>query len=146
MEGLSQCHSEIRIMSNVLSTGPDRRVHARHRLTPGYAAVYVQVVEDGRARILDGHVYDVSEGGVRIELDEAPPIGTIVSLCLQLPGAAGGIFATGQIVRHFDDGDEAGPRRMALSFRRFLGARDRVRLRHVLHAADEDAAGPAQAA
>ena len=115
-------------------TGPERRVHPRQRLLPGYAAVYVQIVEDGKARILDGHVYDVSEGGVRIELDEAPAIGTYVSVCLQLPGAEGGIFATGRIVRHFDDSDEPGPRRMALAFRRFLGTKDRTRLRQVLHA------------
>ena len=119
-------------------TGPERRVHPRQRLLPGYAAVYVQIVEGGEARILDGHVYDVSEGGVRIELDEAPAIGTDVSLCLQLPGADGGIFATARIVRHFDDSDEPGPRRMALSFRRFLNAKDRTRLRHVLHAPPEE--------
>jgi len=113
--------------------GMERRIFPRLRLTPGYSAAYVQVIENGVARILDGHVYDVSEGGVRIELDEALPIGTDVSICLQLSGAAAGIFAAGNIVRVFDDGDDPGPRRMALSFRRFLNARDRVRLREVLH-------------
>ncbi|MBL9032844.1 MAG: PilZ domain-containing protein [Phycisphaerae bacterium] len=94
----------------------NRRKHERFSLLPAYSAVEVRVPGGRR---LSGHAYDVGEGGVRFELDEALPPGTPVVVRLDLPGRSGGrVMATGRVVWTSDDPDEPGPVRMAADFAR----------------------------
>lgn len=106
----------------------EHRRHPRLRLDPACTSVVVQAIEDDRVQTMHGHAYDVSESGVRIELDEALRPGQHVGMCLQLPTEAGGVFVSGRIMWVFDDQDDPGPRRMAVQFTRFLHDEDRHRL------------------
>lgn len=77
---------------------------------------------------LHGHVYDISEGGARIELDEPLPLGEPVQVRVTLPGETRGIDARGDVVWVNDADDDPGPRRMALKFTDFISGADRDRL------------------
>ena len=70
----------------VMSQEENRRAHVRHTLSPMYAPVTVQVIDGYRILRFGGHAYDVSEGGVRIELDEPLVVGQPVAVLLDLPG------------------------------------------------------------
>ena len=108
------------------------RRYERFRLEPMYTSVTVQRVEGMKLQTIEGHAYDISEAGARIELDEALPVGERIGLCLRLPGESRSIFASGRVVWVHDAEDDPGPRRMAVEFTRFLGAEDQSRLmRHV---------------
>jgi len=81
----------------------------------------------------EGHVYDISEGGVRFELDEPLVPGMPVSLRIVLPGGDAssrdqGVLVHASVVWVDDDQDEPGPVRMAASFTRFAHAADREKL------------------
>ena len=67
----------------------------------------------------DGHVYEVSLGGVRLELDEPLPKRAPVELEITLPGCSGPIAAKGRVVEVFDVADDPGPRRMVVAFESF---------------------------
>ena len=80
-----------------------------------------------------GHVYDISEGGVRFELDEPLVPGMPVALRIVLPGGDAssrdrGVLVHANVVWVDDDQDEPGPVRMAASFTRFAHAADREKL------------------
>ena len=77
---------------------------------------------------LEGHVYDISKGGVRIELDEPLDPGETVALHLELPGAASSVEASASVFWVHDEQDDPGPRRMALQFTEFADSADRDRL------------------
>jgi hypothetical protein len=110
----------------------DRRATPRVTLPPMYTSVLVHRNRDMTIETLDGHAYDVSEGGARVELDEALPPGEPVSVAIRLPGGAGEIVASGVVAWANDREDDPGPCRMALRFTRFFAERDRARLvRHV---------------
>ncbi len=51
-----------------------------------YTEVIVQRIAAGRMAELTGHAYDISEGGLRVELDGRLEIGEHVNLTLILPG------------------------------------------------------------
>jgi hypothetical protein len=106
----------------------NRRAHERRALPPAYTSVEARRVTCPRARPLLGHAYDVSEGGVRIELDEPLPQGEPMSLRLNLPGETLPVAAVGDVVWLNDEVDDPGPRRMALKFKAFGTASDRERL------------------
>jgi Tfp pilus assembly protein PilZ len=110
------------------STSVDRRQHERFRLSPMYSPVTVQHVEGLRMQVLDGHAYDVSESGVRLELDQALQIGERVALLLQIAGEERGIGITAQVVWVNPEEDDPGPRRMAMRFLTFSAGSDRRRL------------------
>ncbi len=95
--------------------GRERRKFARFKVMPMYTRVHVRS-HDHDGPQLDGHVYDISEGGIRFELDEPLPEGERVSLEINLPGCQKLIKAWGNIVRVNDADDDPGPRRMALHF------------------------------
>lgn len=121
----------------------NRRRHERFETLPMYTAIEA-VTPDGR--VLEGHAYDVSEGGVRFELDEAISPGTPVTLRLTLPrwlpapiDDADAIIEPKPVevlgdVRWTDDDEVRGPVRMAASFTAFLDAAARERLLHTLAA------------
>ena len=106
----------------------DRRQHARFVVDPMYSAVSVAPAPSKRkasAPSVEGHVYDVSMGGMRFELDEPMRKGSRVVVEISLPGCVTPIQAEGRIVRVFDQLDDPGPRRMAVEFETFAaGARD----------------------
>jgi c-di-GMP-binding flagellar brake protein YcgR len=89
---------------------------------------------------LQGHVYDISASGVRIELDEALQPGECVVLDLDLPGAATSVHASASVVWVNDPHDDPGPRRMALRFTSFSDGADRDRLIDYLGTVDRSAA------
>jgi hypothetical protein len=77
---------------------------------------------------LHGHIYDISERGVRIELDEPLEPGENVALRLCLPGARSELEVRGSVVWVNDVEDDPGPRRMALRFIGFPTRSDHERL------------------
>jgi hypothetical protein len=119
-------HLEVAIMAS--STEYDQRRHRRLHLEPGCAGVTVQRVEGMALHTLDGHAYDISLAGARIELDRPLELGERLALCLRLPGEANSVFASGRVVWIHDDDDDPGARRMAVQFTRFLADEDRQRL------------------
>jgi hypothetical protein len=93
-----------------------------------YTDVSVQRLASGTLSTLDGHAYDISEAGMRIELDEVLDVGERVSACVRLPGETNGIFVSGRVVWINDDEEDPGARRMAIRFTRFLSPFDHTRL------------------
>ena len=106
----------------------NRRAHDRFVLTPMYTRVAVQRVTDRRSERLEGHAYDLSEGGIRIELDRALEPGERVSLQLGLPGEDIDIFVAARVTWISRQDDDPGPRRAALEFGDFLSDMDHSRL------------------
>ena len=107
---------------------PERRLHERYSLAPMYSDVTVQRVENLSTDRLSGHAYDISESGVRIELDVALEIGQGVALHLSLPGQDTPMFVAADVVWVNDELDDPGPRRMALRFTDFIVETERARL------------------
>ena len=115
-----------------VATHIDRRQFKRFTLQPMYSPVAVVIAEpggqDGTMIELDGHAYDISEGGLRLELDEPIGIGTVADVRVQLPGMSDAVRATGVVVWENDSLDDPGPRRMAVRFQEFLEDEDHARL------------------
>ena len=105
-----------------------RRVCRRYTLAPMYTAVTARRGRASDIPGLCGHIYDISERGIRIELDEALDPGESVVLELDLPGAALNVQASASVVWVHDANDDPGPRRMALEFTAFPNRTDRNRL------------------
>jgi len=106
------------------SAAEDRREAPRFTVDPMYSSVTVRpAAGHGRKgfarRPLDGHVYEVSMGGLRFELDRPLRRNAAVEIELTLPGCEQEIHAHGRIVRVFDELDDPGPRRMAVEFESF---------------------------
>lgn len=111
----------------------NRRQHQRFTLPAMYAPVAVRMLSDEHFTH-QGHAYDISEGGLRFELDRPIDPGTQVAVQVTLPGPAGegdgpgrSVFAFANIVRQQEE-DEPGPVRMAAVFSRFAREGDRARL------------------
>jgi len=112
----------------------ERRRHERFATAPMYTTISVRTHEEnGFSR--HGHAYDISEGGVRFELDVPIDPGTPVAVQLALPAAAiaagdtgpgRAVFALGNVV--WCDISEPGPAIMAVAFTRFARDGDRERL------------------
>ncbi len=117
-----------------MKSNKNRRLHERFKLPAMYAPVAVRLVEDEQFTH-SGHAYDISEGGLRFELDRAMPPGTQVALQVTLPGEpetddgpGRSVFAFANIVWLQDEEDEPGPVRMAAVFSKFAREGDRERL------------------
>ncbi len=107
------------------TTNPiDRRAHQRFTLMPMYTTVEAKRLAGDVDRALLGHAYDISETGVRIELDEALEPGESIAVHLTLPGATSSVAASANVVWVNDEIDDPGPRRMALRFTNFRSDRD----------------------
>ncbi len=104
------------------------RISPRMKLSPMHSPETVQNTQYLSLTHLEGHAYDISETGVRLELDEAVKVGSSLSLQLELPGQATGMFVAGEVVWINDEEDDPGPRRMALRFTDFPSEGDRTRL------------------
>lgn len=111
----------------------DRRRHERFALHAACNEVRVQRIREGRMELLTGSAYDVSEGGLRIELDDRLEPGEHVNVTLQLPGTGSAAHPREVSLAcevkwvNPDDDDPAMPR-MALGIVRFLDEASRARL------------------
>lgn len=122
-----------------LRHGADRRIHPRFVLPVMYTAVAARRL-DSDAFNAFGHAYDLSEGGMRFEVDEPIEPGTAIVVRLQLPGTPISwaerrpvyAFANVVWVEEEDLQIGAGPVRMACVFRRFVQQGDLERLRRAL--------------
>lgn len=103
----------------------DKRQFPRRSLPVGYSEVHVR--RSGRQRFsMVGHAYDISAGGVRIELDRSLADGEEVDIRVNLPGTdQHEIRAHGSVVRFHDPG-EVGPVRMAVNFSALANPADRI--------------------
>lgn len=115
----------------------NRRRFERYALKPMYTPLALTLPgEDGEG--LDGHAYDISEGGIQFELDFGIDPGTEVDLEIFLPhlgdprygdeGPGRSIRARARIVWMQIDEDEPGPVRQAAVFLGFDRIGDRERL------------------
>ena len=104
----------------------NRRAHERYSVPPMYTHVTASRRDD-RATKMHGHAYDISERGLRIELDEPVQVGEHLSVSIGLPGT-GDISVNGNVVWMMDKQDDPGPRRMALHITDFIAETDRHRL------------------
>lgn len=110
----------------------NRRRFERFQLNPTYSPIRVRLLADEHFS-LDGHAYDISEGGIQFELDRAIAPGTPIAMQIDLPfpereprGPGRSIFIQGNVI--WLDDEEPGPVRMALAITRFSRAGDRERL------------------
>ena len=110
----------------------NRRRFERFALPAGYTPVAVRLVADSTYRF-EGHAYDVSEAGIRFELDQPIDPGTPVAIEFTLPSGATNrpaqsVCAIANVVWAADDADEHGPVKMAAEFTRFARPLDKARL------------------
>lgn len=106
----------------------NRRAHERRVVPPMYTPVTARRESPEGAQQFAGHVYDISEGGIRIELDEPLNLGERVAMRIELPGGSSDVHAAANVMWVNDADDDPGPRRMALRFTDFLSVADRARL------------------
>jgi len=104
----------------------------RYTLPAMYTALSAKKAGAGRY-VLEGHAYDISEGGVQFELDRGLEPGTPVVLRIELPRSFGSIADERPVVVHGNvvwvDESEPGPVRMAVAFTRFARKADEARLK-----------------
>lgn len=112
----------------------DRRQFARFVVEPMYTPVAVRMQTDGGDAPFDfeGHAYDISEGGMRFELDHPVEPGTRIAIRIFLPGTCErdegrSVLVEGRVV-WLEDADQPSPLRMAAVFTHFARAGDRDRL------------------
>lgn len=116
--------------SRTSDEGPmNRRDASRFPVKPAYSSVAV-TPNDGTER-LTGHVYDISEKGLRFEVDRALPVGSAIELELIVPPEES-IRVTARVVRVYDEADDPGPRRMGAEFIGFSSPGDEARLEGLL--------------
>ncbi len=116
-----------------MSTAVNRRTHERFVLSPMYTPVSVRLVDEERFG-LEGHAYNISEGGLQFELDRPVPSGTEVAIQITLPqsqwsediGPGPNVLVFANVI--WVDESEPGPVRMAAAFTRFARLGDRERL------------------
>lgn len=106
----------------------NRRAHERFRLAPMYTSVRARWRDGSSIGHSVGHAYDVSEAGLRLELDERCEPGRRLDLSVTLPGVDEPLEFTGEVVWAHDDTDDPGPCRMAVRITEFRTPRDRIRL------------------
>jgi hypothetical protein len=122
------CPSGDPSMSHAPDAVLNRRQCERFRLPAMYTSVSATPVAAQATPNFQGHAYDVSESGIRIELDEPLDPGQTVDLRLDLPGGAAEVSARADVVWVNEQEDDPGPRRMALRFIKFKTGDDRARL------------------
>ncbi|MEO0474889.1 MAG: PilZ domain-containing protein [Planctomycetota bacterium] len=121
-------------MSVISETGRDQRQHPRIKVPAMYTLIRARILGSNRYN-WTGHIYDVSLGGVRFELDMPIEVGTELEIRGMLPGSGHTTFrAVGRVVRvHTEEGDH-GPAIMGLQFESFQSPMDRHRLAQYIDA------------
>ncbi len=111
----------------------DRRQYPRFQLEPMYTPIAVRTADSEHFDI-EGHAYDISEGGIRFELDRAVPPGTKIVMQITLPnldpmqiGPGRSILVNANVI-WIEDEEEPGPVRTAAVFTGFARVGDRERL------------------
>lgn len=121
-------------MSTSIETSRDQRQHPRVKVPAMYTLIRARVVGSMRYN-WTGHIYDVSLGGVRFELDMPVEPGTQLEIRGMLPGAGHTTFrAIGRVVRMHSDAGDHGPAIMGLQFESFQSPMDRHRLAQYIDA------------
>lgn len=118
-----------------MSKATDRRQHPRFVLPSMYTTVEVRPL-DCQEFVWKGHAYDISEGGMRFELDQPVAPGTKIAVRVELPGAdrlrlsdRKPVDAIANVVWvEEDDVEHGGPVRMACVFTDYAVPSDRERL------------------
>ncbi len=114
--------------------GRDLRQHPRVKVPAMYTLIRARVQGSSRYN-WTGHIYDVSMGGVRFELDMPVEPGTELEIRGMLPGSGHTTFrAIGRVVRIHSDAHEHGPCIMGLQFESFQSPMDRHRLSQYIDA------------
>ena len=75
----------------------NRRRFERFSLRPMYTAVSLRRRSDDASSRLDGHAYDIGEGGVNVEIDEPIVAGEPIEIEIELPGCSRRIAAQGRV-------------------------------------------------
>jgi hypothetical protein len=117
------------------TTSFERRRHERTALPAMYCLVEAWPVtagESAREPGREGHVYDLSIGGARIDLDEPPMPGSELELKLHLPAAGAAVGVRGTVARLFGSEDDPICPRVGVRFVRFDDPADETRLRRFL--------------
>jgi Tfp pilus assembly protein PilZ len=105
----------------------NRRMFDRFGLVAGYTTVEVRATVGTHAS-QSGHAYDISEGGIRLELDAALEAGDAVDVLVGLPGHAEQVSVAGHVAWVDEDEGHLSPRRMAVQFDAFGTPDDHRRL------------------
>ncbi len=112
----------------------DRRNAERFRLGTGLVRVVVAAHGDTPSTkgVFEGHAYDLSHNGIRLELDDELPVDTPVEVELFMPGSCEPVRVVGAVARVFDQLDDPGPRRMGIQVVNGATPRDWERLERLL--------------
>jgi len=126
------------VSSVSISRHIERRQYPRFVVEPMYTPVAARIEADGDDDgpfDLEGHAYDISEGGARFELDHRVEPGSRIALRIFLPGLSErdegrSVLVEARVVWCEDaqDGDSGPPYRTAAAFTHFARAGDRDRL------------------
>ena len=115
-------------------TRRDQRQHPRIKVPAMYTLVRARVVGSTKYT-WTGHIYDISVGGMRFELDMPIEPGTQLELRGMLPGSGHTTFRViGRVVRLHSEQHERGPVIMGLEFESFQSPMDRQRLAEYIDA------------
>jgi len=115
-------------MSDQMHCGAEARQFPRLSLPAMYTLIRVRTKGETRFN-QTGYIYDISQTGLRFELDDGILPGTEIEFRALLPGSQTTTFsASGRTVRMHDDIDEPGPVRMGLVFDQFKTVIDREKL------------------
>lgn len=113
----------------------ERRRYPRFTLEPMYTPIAVRTLDSEVGGFdIEGHAYDISEGGVRFELDRPLAAGTQVAMQVTLPSMHASDIGPGRSIMVFaniiwlEDVEDPAPYRMAAVFTHFARAGDRERL------------------
>lgn len=112
----------------------DRRNAERFRLGTGLVRVVVAAHGETPSSkgVFEGHAYDLSCNGIRLELDNELPVETPVEVEIFMPGGCEPIRVVGAVTRVFDELDDPGPRRMGIQVVNGATPRDWERLERLL--------------
>lgn len=112
----------------------DQRQYPRIKVPAMYTLVRARVLGSNKYTFT-GHIYDVSLGGMRFDLDMPIEPGTQIELRGMLPGGGHTTFrAIGRVVRTHSDINDRGPVTLGLQFESFRSPMDRQRLAEYIEA------------
>ncbi len=110
----------------------NRRQFERFAVNPGYTSTAVRVHPDQSTFETQGHIFDISEGGICFELDVPIEPGSTISMRVDIPSTVGdtgpgrAVFVTGNVV--WCDIEEPGPAKMAMAITRYDRQGDKQRM------------------
>ena len=94
----------------------DRRRHRRIPVVPEYSRISL-TRRDGS--VVEGHVHDLSAGGIRFESDQVLSGDEVIEFDLELPGTRTRLNGRARVIRCEDTEITVGPWMAALRFERF---------------------------